>query len=906
MKRAFELGKQAHTGQKRKSGEPYFTHPVAVAQILAGMGADTDTLIVALLHDTMEDTQLTYDNIEQEFDGSVAQLIESVTKLDKQELQGKPTLEEETETLRKIFTCMNQDVRTMIIKLVDRLHNMQTAEFLGEKRSREMAKETMDVYVKIADRLCMSDLRDELEALCLGILEPELFTALSQLRHNNEKPGQDTVAKMRTTLQQAAPALFKKTTVFYEHKSWQKLQAQYEAEGTAITGVSSVTAVFVCQNIDACYHVLGTLHQTWQRETLSFEDYINAPQINGNRGLHSTIILEHGIRVRCKIRTQEMHEYAHKGITTQCFDSEPIGLLEYLPWTQRIVPLAEDTADRSTRFWESLQSDILGASITIHGPNDKTVALPLGATALDGALYLFPQRALKVRIIRVNGKEVAFSTPLAHGASLAFDLADKTTVQREWLDWANTAFAVAKIRSALSEKSTPQKIRIGKQLLRETLTKQKKGFIEEFESASIVRGFARLGYSSLEDMYIAIADGHLEPIEVSSALFAARSRSASSPGSQQRHCILRYTFSLDDPIAVCGLTQHLLQFHSHFRSLHLRKDASGNQGHMTVKALLSPEQEQQIIRIFQAAGARNIEIVAPSPVLRSAIGIGLITALWGLDPVIAYLLIHQHNLSAVDMTLVRFWSLTGISAILLMWQKLRDPLTETPLPLRNKSLWASVVFLVSISLCTYASLQLTAPSHYTIPMTAAGVMMTTIVHRRHWRILLVSWILLIIGNVFLIVLSPLWPWQSILATFGTVGAFTAFSIVSEQYKKTEHVAARSAQYFFILSVLCFLLTLPLLPFSTVAFISGTVLTQMILFSIVLVGLPYYLYYFYLTHREIDVVLRYSFLIIFASVIGQALIIHTVAWHAVLISGSLVILGAILPLVIATMRAKRPA
>ena len=187
VKTAFGRGEEAHSGQKRKSGEPYFTHCIAVANSLADMGADADTIIAALLHDAIEDTPLTLEMIEQEFDSSVPSLIDGVTKLDETELKENPTFEQETETLRKIFTYMQQDVRIMIIKLADRLHNMQTLKFLDPKRQQSLAEETRDVYVKIADRLSMRDFRDELEALCISILEPDLFGQLTELRRKNKK-----------------------------------------------------------------------------------------------------------------------------------------------------------------------------------------------------------------------------------------------------------------------------------------------------------------------------------------------------------------------------------------------------------------------------------------------------------------------------------------------------------------------------------------------------------------------------------------------------------------------------------------------------------------------------------------------------------------------------------------------
>ncbi|MBU0766256.1 HD domain-containing protein [Patescibacteria group bacterium] len=894
VKMAFERGKEAHDGQKRKSGEPYFTHCIAVAHLLADMRADADTIIAALLHDAVEDTSLTLEIIAKEFDHSVPALIDGVTKLDSSELKENPTLEQETETIRKIFTYMQEDVRIMVIKLADRMHNMQTLRFLDPERQKSLAEETLSVYVKIADRLSMRKFRDELESLCIEILEPDLFVQLIQLRKKNEKTNEKNIQNILACLNASHPSLAPNFTIQCEPKSWGRLHAQLDAEGSAATGVSALTAVFVCKDIEICYKVFGSLHQCYQRETLSFEDFINSPQINGYQGLHTTVILGDGTRVRCKIRTQEMNEYAHNGIITKCFDSEATGLLDYLPWTDRIATLSEDTTDRSGQFFASLQSDILGDSILIHGHNDKTIMLPKGSTALDGAIYLFEESALAATSIKVNGKEVTFSTPLEHAASVDLIFKDKPTVKREWLEWVQTGLATATIRTALAQQSSRQKIRIGQRLAQEELREHNAGFLDEFNQESVVKGLQSLGYSSVNDAYIAIADGHLEPEEIYEAIFTPESAKSSQ---KKTFCTIRYAVPMDDPDVHSKLAKVHQEFHAYFKQVrYIQQHSTKRLAFTKVKVHIEPNEQKIYISKLKAAGATHVNILPTAPIYRLCFGICLIMLLWGLDPVVASHIIKTHSLSAIDLTIVRFWSLTGISATLLLWQNARHKLPETPLPLKSKSLWASVLLLICISLSTYFALQTTNPANYTISMTAAGIVTTSFVNRKRWRILLMSFFFIVVGNVVLIAQSPSWPWFGVLTTLLAVCAFTAFSVVSEQYKEREHVAARSAQYFFVLSVLCFLLTLPLIPFSTITSLSNQALGEMVLFSVFLAGLPYYLYYFYLTHRELDFVLRYSFLIIFASVGGQLFIRGSVDWPVILIAGPLVILGAVLPMI----------
>ena len=711
VKTAFGRGEEAHSGQKRKSGEPYFTHCIAVANSLADMGADADTIIAALLHDAIEDTPLTLEMIEQEFDSSVPSLIDGVTKLDETELKENPTFEQETETLRKIFTYMQQDVRIMIIKLADRLHNMQTLKFLDPKRQQSLAEETRDVYVKIADRLSMRDFRDELEALCISILEPDLFGQLTELRRKNKKTNDMNIHKIITALHESHLSLIQNISIKCEPKSWGRLHAQLEAKGSSVTGVSALTAVFICKDTETCYRVFGALHQCYQRETLSFEDYINSPQINGYQGLHTTIILEDGTRVRCKIRTEEMDEYAYRGITTKCFDSEAMGILDYLPWTNRIATLSADTADRSEQFWASLQSDILGDSIVIHGPNDKTFTLPKGSTALDGALYLYAEKALAVTSIKVNGKEVTFSTPLEHAASLDLTLANKPVVKREWLEWVQTGFATATIRTALGQQSDRRKINIGQYLLCEALKDHKAGFIEEFKQEGFKEGLQSLGYSSLREAYISIADGHLEPEEIYTAIFAPRK---TKNLLQKKLCTVRYSVPVDNPDIHAQLAKVHQEFHAFFKQVYYSEQHPKHLAFTKVKVHLSPDEQKAYINKLIIVGAKEVEIFSVSSLLKLKIGIGIIILLWGINPVIAKWFLSQ-GITPLSIVTIRMFAFFLYATVFFVGWKFFFGKVYKPIPHAMKRALLPAIGLFALPIFTYYALTMIPPSvHLTI------------------------------------------------------------------------------------------------------------------------------------------------------------------------------------------------
>ncbi len=890
LKEAFDLGKKAHEGQTRFSGEPYFNHPISVANKLADLGADKDTLIAALLHDTVEDTPLTLKKIDEQFDGKVASLIDGVTKLYAEDLQDRKevqTLDEKIETLRKMFTFMQEDIRIMVIKLADRLHNMQTIEFFPEEKQKSYAQYTLDIYVKIAKRIGMSDISRELEYLCLAVLEPKLLKELINLRNKHEKQGQKVVSTMNEKIDG-----FMKNPPFrteFTQKSWRKLRIQLGAGDGPVTGVSDLGVTIICKDIDACYKALGALHQMWYREQLSFQDFINSPMINGYQGLHTTIILKNGMRIRCKIRSEEMQKYAHKGIATKCFDSEAIGLFEYLPWTEHISALSEDTTEKSQEFWESLQSDILGESITIHSSDGQAIVLPEGSTALDGAFYCYGNKTLSLKDIIMNGKKVSLYTPLQNSASLSIDICKRKTVNHEWLQYANTGLATAAIRSGLADQGKNKRLRTGKELFQQIMHEHKRGFIEEFSHKKLEEKLKSIGYDSIDEMYLAIGEGRIQPNEMYQTIFEP----ADNTNQNQRSaCTIEYSLPLHEATTINKLTAVLERYRQ--RHLRIQFDYKNTHAHgkAKIKLMVSPEEKASFCMDIEAAGAQNIYIQPGFGIVQYSISLVFLICLWGLDPVFAYKLIHTFDLSAIDMTLIRFWTLTVVSAIMLSWRLFKIKISEAILPLKNLALWVSVFLLVLTAFSTYMALQNTYPSHYTIPMTIAGLSLTSIL-RKHGRIMMMtSFILLFAGLATLMFLTP-WQTDGIFFTLMAVLSFTAFSFISEEYKRRGNIEARSEQFFFILSILCALISLPLISISTVSSIPTHALIWLILFCIFFAGLPYYIYYFMMSYKQFGFMLRYSFLLIFATLVGQAIFIGHISWPVILAS-IFVIAGAFLP------------
>jgi hypothetical protein len=604
---------------------------------------------------------------------------------------------------------MQQDVRIMVIKLIDRLHNMETIQYLKPERQLSLSQETYDVYVKIADRLCMLDLRYELEGMCLSILEPELYAKLVELRDQGKDLSR-TIAEKMATFVEKNESLRDNVKVHFEFKSWNKLRAQYNAGGSAATGVANATMVFVCSDRDTCYRVLGALHEPWRREIQSFQDFINSPMINGYRGLHTTIILEDGTRVRCKIRTKEMQEYARKGVTTLCFKADRREALEkLLPWTQRIDSVAEDTRNRSQDFWQGLQIDILGESLTVHGQDDRTVQLPKGATALDAAFYLFEANTLSIQSIKINGKEVPLYSPITHAATLNATFSEEPTVRREWLRWVQTGYATARIRSALASESEQKRANIGRELLQEIMLEKKKGFIEEFDKKMLDERTQQIGFLSLEDAFVAAAEGRIDTLELYATLF--EKTDPSQPDRNQSYLISFTYDSLDEQAtdsinAVMHTQWNDIQVIRHFGNEKAQEKS------MQLKVRMPSKRLEKFRFNLELAGAKNIEVIVRSK--REIMLLTTVISLWALNPVAAKWLLGQ-GMDILSLLTIRFLIFAVFTTgFLIVWRQITKA-KFTPIPHLTVRAVIPALWNAVISTFTYLALSfLPASIHLTL------------------------------------------------------------------------------------------------------------------------------------------------------------------------------------------------
>ncbi len=838
IERAFAMGAKAHEKQKRKSGEPYFTHPIAVAHILADLGGDRDTIVAGLLHDTVEDTPVTISDIERDFGPSVSNLIDGVTKLESVDVADKPGLNQQIETLRKMFTLMQKDVRIMVIKLADRMHNMQTIQFRSHESQVRIARETMDVYVKIADRLCMRDMQNALESLCLEILEPEMHARLQELRVERESKGQRIVSRMQQLMNQQHPEASKGVTMQYEQKSWYRLREQLKSQNEHVTGQATMAMAVVCENIDQCYRMMGALHGEWQREILSFQDFINSPMINGYRGLHTTIILEDGTRVRCKIRTKEMQMYAHRGISIFCFDSKSKGPLEYLPWTKRIDAIATDTNDRSSEFWEGLQSDILGSTIVVHGPDDRTVMLPSDATALDAVFYLFGEIALRASDLHMNGRSAAFDEQMQNAATVSATFAKTPVATLRWLHSVHTAVASAIIRKHLSAAPLIEKVAVGRELFDIAIQRLMHLRYDEIEPSLFAsRVMQRLGLHSADDLFELIAEGKFDAAEAATQLFSDFRKQARS-----NHVASSWVLRASVPPT---LEERVVRTAREYPTLRISTNPMQNATNVVIRLRVTEQQANALdasLASFLAPASWTMRRTTSARAL--IVSVGVLLALWGLDPVLASQLLKT-GMSPYDFTFIRAVTFFAASFVLYAGQLTFSGHRLKWLSPTNPTLMLSGAAMFATALLSYIALSGIAATAY-ILCIIAGLLFSTLLHelirKKQWQHTVIALCIIVVG----IVLADAtlgYTNRAMLAGIGSSFAFALYSELSRRYQReSEAIRARYPAFLFWLSCVGIVLASLILPFVNLTNLPTLHITMAVVFALTFSVLPYSLYF----------------------------------------------------------------
>ncbi len=521
LTRAFEIARTAHEGQLRQTGEPYLIHPLAVAQILAEMELDCDSLISALLHDVVEDTEMTTKDVAEEFGESVATIVDGVTKLGK--IQYTTKEEQQVENLRKMFLAMAKDVRVILIKLADRLHNMRTLKFMSEEKQREKARETLEVYAALAHRLGMSRIKWELEDISLRYIDPiaykEITESISQKRKEREEYIEDIMENISSKLEE----LGVKAHLTGRAKHFYSIFRKMYAQNKTIDEIYDLFAVrAIVDTVKDCYAVLGLVHELYLPIPGRFKDYIAMPKPNMYQSLHTTVMGPNGTPFEIQIRTWEMHHVAEHGIAAHWKYKEGINgsteIDDKLEWISKILEIQNNVVD-SDDFMRTLKIDLFADEVFVFTPKGDVINLPAGSTPIDFAFAIHSAVGCKMSGAKVNGKIATLDYVLQNGDIV--EVMTSSSVHgpsRDWLKICKTSQARSKINGWFKRERRDENIVRGRETLEREL-KRNNFTLEEFLKPEWINILLkRYSFNSEDDLYAAIGYGALAVSKVMARL----------------------------------------------------------------------------------------------------------------------------------------------------------------------------------------------------------------------------------------------------------------------------------------------------------------------------------------------------------------------------------------------------
>lgn len=514
LNRAYVFTVQKHGTQLRASGDPYFSHPVEVAGILTELHLDIDTIITALLHDTLEDTLTTPEEIERLFGPNVARLVDGVTKLSKIEAQTES--ERAAENLRKFLLAMSDDIRVLLVKLADRLHNMRTLHFIkSPDKRRRIARETMDIYAPLAERIGMYEYMREMQLLAFRELEPEAFATITDRLNKLTQGGKDKVAKITAEftklLAEAGIAAEVSGREKHPYSIWRKMQERH----VSFDQVTDIIAFRILTPTAAdCYAALGLIHRKWKMVPGRFKDYISTPKRNGYRSLHTTIMHQGNMRIEIQIRSQEMHRESEFGLAAHWAYKQKGGAPDgQAGWIRDLIEILEQTHDPD-ELLENTRIAMYQDRIFAFTPKGALHQLPKGATPVDFAYAVHTRLGDRTVGAKINGRLVPLRTPLANGDSVEILVSDNQTPQPSWLGFAVTGKARAAIRRHVRAKEKVELAALGRKMYDEIVSRLP-GKIGDKARAEAIK---RLRVEDDQALFIAIARRRFDDNAVLEAL----------------------------------------------------------------------------------------------------------------------------------------------------------------------------------------------------------------------------------------------------------------------------------------------------------------------------------------------------------------------------------------------------
>ena len=515
---AYDVAQRTHAGQFRLSGDPFITHPIAVASILAEYGLDPETIAAALLHDTVEDTDLTLEEVEEAFGPTVARITDGVTKLDRVKFDISRE-EAEAATIRKMVVSMAQDVRVLIIKLADRLHNLRTIHPLPVERQRVKARESLEIYAPLAHRMGFQEIKHEMENLSFAVLYPARYREIEDLIHRRAPERELVIEKVVSEIEAIMAGVGVPTVLEGRPKHHYSIYRKMVDSQLSFEEIHDLIGVRIKVNeVKDCYAALGLVHARWTPVQGRFKDYIAVPKFNLYQSLHTTVIGPDGKPLEIQIRTHEMHDRAEFGIAAHWRYKEGATDRD-VAWMADIRRLQEDY-DEPTEFLDNLKLDLYEDLVFVLTPRGDVRTLPRGATPVDFAYSIHTEVGHRCSGAKVNGRLVALSTELVSGdiVEIITTKSDDSGPTRDWLGFVRTSRARGKIKQWFTRARRETSLQAGKDRVADLIRRERIRIPDDDRGALLGEVALALGYRDTEAMYIAVGDGNVSPHTVTNRI----------------------------------------------------------------------------------------------------------------------------------------------------------------------------------------------------------------------------------------------------------------------------------------------------------------------------------------------------------------------------------------------------
>ncbi len=516
VRRAYEFSAKAHEGQKRRSGEPYHQHPLAVAGVLTSLRSDVTAVVAGLLHDTLEDTLATPEALEREFGKDIVRLVDGVTKIGK--IQFRSYEEKQAENFRKMVLSMADDIRVVLIKLADRLHNMRTLEHLKEVKREQIAQETLEIYAPLANRLGIGWMKNELEDLCLKYLKPDIYAGLKARVAKRDEERQQYIGEVARLVRQALADAGLKVEVQGRPKHLYGIYQKMERQAISFEEVYDLTAIRIITDTKMnCYAILGLIHSLWRPVPGRFKDYIAIPKSNLYQSLHTTVVGPQGEHVEFQIRTEEMHRVSEFGIAAhwKYKDRGQMGDKDgkTFSWLRQLLEWHQDLKD-NRQFMDSVKLDLFHDVVYVFTPKGMVKEMPLGSTPVDFAYAIHTEIGNHCVGAKVNGKIVSLRSQLASGDNVEILTSPTQVPHKDWLKFAKTPRAKTKIKHWIKVEEQKRSVEIGRRLLEREFRRHGIPQAHMLKSERIQQLAKESGYESADELTAAVGFGKLSTSQI--------------------------------------------------------------------------------------------------------------------------------------------------------------------------------------------------------------------------------------------------------------------------------------------------------------------------------------------------------------------------------------------------------